>query len=105
MKWGFKKRLLWRPGGGAAGEPGFKGGGGTVGGPTDVHKIQEYMCNTLCSGVSVGVVVFVVCFLPVSFCFLRASVPAHPPSGFIMFHVSYLLFLCVSIIVTFLVSK
>lgn len=27
LKWGFKKRLLWRPGGGAAGEPGFKGGG------------------------------------------------------------------------------
>lgn len=62
MKWGFKKRLLWGPGGGAAGEPGFKGGGGTVGGPTDVHKIQEYMCNTLCSGVSVGVVVFLCVF-------------------------------------------
>lgn len=38
------------------------GGGGTVGGPTDVHKIQEYMCNTLCSGVSVGVVVFLCVF-------------------------------------------
>ena len=31
-------------------------GGGTVGGPTDVHKIQEFMCNISCSGVSVGVV-------------------------------------------------
>lgn len=51
-----------RRSGRGAGLQGGGGGVGTVGGPTDVHKIQEYMCNTLCSGVSVGVVVFLCVF-------------------------------------------
>ena len=80
-------------------------GGGTVGGPTDVHKIQEFMCNISCSGVSVGVVgvffVFSSCFVPFPAC--QRSIT----SSFWFHNVLCLLslFLDVSIIVTFLVQN